>query len=79
VLIKLNQIGTLSETLEAIRLAKENNIKTFISHRSGETLDTFIADLAVATDADFIKAGSTTKKERVVKYERLIEIEKNLL
>lgn len=78
VLIKLNQIGTLTETLEAIHLAKENNIKTFISHRSGETLDTFISDLAIATNADFIKAGSTTKEERIVKYERLIEIEEKL-
>ncbi len=77
-LIKPNQIGTLSETLEAIRMAKENNIKIFVSHRSGETLDTFIADLAVGVGADFIKAGATTKEERVVKYNRLIEIEKIL-
>lgn len=78
VLVKPNQIGTLSETLETIALAKANNIKTFISHRSGETLDTFIADLAVAVNADFIKAGSLTKEERKVKYDRLIEIEKRL-
>lgn len=75
VLIKLNQIGTLSETLNAIKLAQENNIKIFISHRSGETEDTFISDLAVAVGADFIKAGAPTKKERIVKYDRLIEIE----
>ncbi len=79
VLIKLNQIGTLTETIEAIKLAQKNNIKTFISHRSGETLDTFIADLAVGTEAEFIKAGSTTKEERVAKYKRLIEIEEKLL
>lgn len=78
-LIKPNQIGTLSETLQAIRLAKENNIKIFISHRSGETEDTFIADLAVGTGADFIKAGAPTKKERLVKYNRLIEIENYLV
>lgn len=78
VLIKPNQIGTLSETFHAIRLAKENNMKVFISHRSGETEDTFIADLAVAVGADFIKAGAPTKKERIVKYERLIEIEKEI-
>ncbi len=78
VLIKLNQIGTLSETLETIELAQTNNIKTFISHRSGETLDTFIADLAVSTDANFIKSGSLTRPERVAKYSRIIEIEKSL-
>lgn len=78
VLIKPNQIGTLSETLVTIALAQANNIKTFISHRSGETLDTFIADLAVATNADFIKSGSLTKAERTVKYQRIIEIEKSL-
>lgn len=78
VLIKPNQIGSISETMKAIKLAKENNIKIFMSHRSGETLDTFIADFAVAVGADFIKAGATTKKERLVKYERLIEIENYL-
>jgi enolase len=78
VLIKPNQIGTLSETLNAIRIAKKNNLKIFISHRSGETLDTFISDLSVATNADFIKAGAPTKPERTIKYQRLIEIE-NLL
>lgn len=75
VLIKLNQIGTLTETLNAMKMAKENGIKTFVSHRSGETLDTFIADLAVGTNADFIKAGAPTKEERLAKYNRLIEIE----
>ncbi len=78
VLIKPNQIGTLSETLHSIKLAKENNMKVFISHRSGETEDTFIADLSVAVGADFIKAGAPTKRERIVKYERLIEIENEL-
>ncbi len=78
VVIKPNQIGTLSETLEAIKLAKANNIKIFVSHRGGETEDTFIADLAVAVGADFIKAGGPTKKERICKYERLIEIEQVL-
>jgi enolase len=77
-LVKPNQIGTLSETLQAIRIAKENNIKIFLSHRSGETEDTFIADLAVAVGADFIKAGAPTKKERIVKYDRLIEIERQI-
>mgnify|MGYP001603175013 FL=1 len=74
-LVKPNQIGTLSETLQAIKIAKENNIKIFISHRGGETEDTFIADLSVAIGADFIKAGDPTKKERVAKYDRLLEIE----
>ena len=74
-LIKPNQIGTLTETLEAIKLAKKNNIKIFVSHRSGETMDTFIVDLSVAVGADFIKAGSLTKNERLAKYNRLLEIE----
>lgn len=77
-LVKPNQIGTLSETLEAIKIARENNIKIFVSHRSGETDDTFIADLAVAVNADFIKAGAPTKTERIAKYDRLIEIENDL-
>ncbi|MDO8659123.1 MAG: phosphopyruvate hydratase [Candidatus Parcubacteria bacterium] len=75
VLIKLNQIGTLTETLEAIKLTKEQGWAPFISHRSGETEDTFIADLAVGTSSQAIKAGSLTKNERVVKYNRLVEIE----
>ena len=77
-LIKPNQIGTLSETFEAIRMAKENNIKIFVSHRSGETEDSFISDLAVAVGADFIKAGAPTKPERIAKYNRLIDIEKEI-
>ena len=78
VLIKLNQIGTLSETIEAIQLTKQQNWIPFISHRSGETEDTFIADLAVGLACEYIKAGSLTKSERVCKYNRLIEIEKML-
>lgn len=75
ILIKLNQIGTLTETISAIYLAKINDYKTIISHRSGETADTFIADLAVAVNADFIKTGSLSRSERVEKYNRLMEIE----
>ncbi len=78
ILIKLNQIGTLSETIDAIMLAKNNNYKTSISHRSGETSDTFIADLAVAVNSEFIKTGSLSRSERVEKYNRLLEIESEL-
>lgn len=75
ILIKLNQIGTVSETMAAIALAKQNNYKVAVSHRSGETSDTFIADLAVAVNSDFIKTGSLSRSERVEKYNRLMEIE----
>ncbi len=75
ILIKLNQIGTLTETISAIYMAKVNDYKTIISHRSGETCDTFIADLAAAVQADFIKAGSLSRSERVSKYNRLMQIE----
>ncbi|MFH0815025.1 MAG: phosphopyruvate hydratase [Candidatus Falkowbacteria bacterium] len=78
ILIKLNQIGTLSETIDAIYLAKKNNYKVSVSHRSGETCDTFIADLALAVNADFIKAGSLSRSERLCKYNRLLEIENEL-
>ena len=78
ILIKLNQIGTLSETLETIRLAKENGYNTVISHRSGESEDTFIADLAVAVDAGQIKSGSICRTDRVAKYNQLIRIEREL-
>ena len=78
VLIKLNQIGTISETLDAIHLTKSVGWSVFISHRSGETMDTTIADLAVGVGAEYIKSGSLTKPERLCKYERLIEIEKKL-
>ena len=75
VLIKLNQIGTLSETIQAIQLTKAQGWSPFVSHRSGETDDTFIADLAVGLACPYIKAGSLTKEERLCKYNRLIEIE----
>lgn len=75
ILIKPNQIGTLTETLEAIDLAKRSGYQTIISHRSGETEDTFIADLAVAVNAGQIKAGAPCRSERVAKYNRLLRIE----
>ena len=78
ILIKLNQIGTLSETLETIKIAKENGYNTVISHRSGESEDTFIADLAVAVDAGQIKSGSICRTDRVCKYNQLIRIEREL-
>lgn len=78
VLIKVNQIGTLSETIEAIKLARQNKYQIFISHRSGETADTFIADLAVAVNSEFIKTGSVSRSERIEKYNRLMEIEAEL-
>lgn len=78
IIIKLNQIGTVSETIEAVNLAKSYGWKIMVSHRSGETMDNFIADLAVGTGADFIKAGAYTREERVVKYNRLLEIEQEL-
>lgn len=78
ILIKLNQIGTLTETLQAISMAKRNNYQAVISHRSGETEDTSIADLAVATAAGQIKTGSLSRSDRVAKYNRLLYIEKEL-
>jgi len=75
VLIKANQIGTLTETIECIKLAKKNGMKTVISHRSGETTDDFISDLAVATGADYMKSGSLSRGERICKYNRLMLIE----
>ncbi len=75
ILIKVNQIGTLSETIEAIRLAQRSGYKVAVSHRSGETADTTIADLAVAVNAEFIKTGSLSRSERLEKYNRLMEIE----
>lgn len=78
ILIKPNQIGTLSETVAAIKLAQANNFKVIISHRSGETNDTTIADLAVAAGAEYIKAGAPDRGERVAKYNRLLEIESEL-
>jgi enolase len=78
ILIKVNQIGTLSETLDVIDLAKKNNFSTIISHRSGDTEDTFIADLSVATQSTQIKTGSLARSERVAKYNRLLRIEEQL-
>ncbi len=78
ILIKLNQIGTLTETLETIYVAQTNGYTTVISHRSGETEDTFIADLAVGTKAGQIKTGSSSRTDRVAKYNRLLEIEAEL-
>jgi len=78
ILIKLNQIGTLTETLETIELAKRNGYNNVISHRSGETEDSFIADLAVATGAGQIKTGSASRSDRLAKYNRLLRIEAEL-
>ena len=78
ILIKLNQIGTVTETLDTIDLAKRSNYSFIISHRSGDTEDAFIADLAIATSAPFIKTGSLSRSERISKYNRLIIIESDL-
>jgi enolase len=78
ILIKVNQIGTLTETLECIELAKTNQYTTVISHRSGETEDAFIADLAVATNAGQIKTGSLSRSDRIAKYNQLLRIEEEL-
>jgi enolase len=75
ILIKLNQIGTLTETLQAIEMAKVHGFTNVISHRSGETEDSFIADLAVATNAGQIKTGSASRTDRIAKYNQLIRIE----
>ncbi len=78
ILIKLNQIGTVTETLEVIKFAKIIGFKTIISHRSGDTEDTFIADLAVGTNSNQIKTGSLARSERIAKYNQLIRIEEDL-
>ncbi|MGH9466181.1 MAG: phosphopyruvate hydratase, partial [Terriglobales bacterium] len=78
ILIKLNQIGTVTETLETVRLAGEHGYTAVISHRSGETEDTFIADLAVAVNAGMIKTGSASRTDRVAKYNQLLRIEEEL-
>lgn len=78
IIIKLNQIGSVSETIDAVNLAKSYGWKIMVSHRSGETMDNFIADFAVGVGADFIKTGAYTKPERVVKYDRLLAIEQEL-
>jgi len=78
ILIKLNQIGTLTETLEAIEMAKRAGYTAVVSHRSGETEDTTLADLAVATNAGQIKTGSASRTDRICKYNRLLKIEEEL-
>ncbi|MFM1951077.1 MAG: phosphopyruvate hydratase, partial [Actinomycetota bacterium] len=78
ILVKVNQIGTLTETMDAVSLAQREGMKAIISHRSGETEDTFIADLAVATNAGQIKTGAPARSERVAKYNQLLRIEEEL-
>jgi enolase len=78
ILIKVNQIGTLTETLDCIELAKTHGRTAIISHRSGETEDSFIADLAVATNAGQIKTGSASRTDRMAKYNQLLRIEEDL-
>ena len=78
ILIKLNQIGTVTETLDAIEMAKQAGYTTVVSHRSGETEDTFIADLVVGVNAGQIKTGSMSRSDRVAKYNQLIRIEEEL-
>jgi enolase len=78
ILVKVNQIGSLTETLDAMRLAASANYTTIVSHRSGETEDTFIADLAVATNAGQIKTGSASRTDRIAKYNQLLRIEEEL-
>lgn len=78
ILIKVNQIGSLSETIDTIKLAQKNGYKASVSHRSGETADTFIADLALAVNSEYIKSGSLSRSERVEKYNRLLAIEEQL-
>ncbi len=79
ILLKANQIGTITEMLETIKLAKDNNFKTIISHRSGETEDTFIASMAVGLNLGYIKTGSLSRGERIAKYNELLRIEERLL
>ncbi len=78
ILIKVNQIGTVSETLDAIELARRNGYTAVVSHRSGETEDTFIADLAVGSGAGQIKSGSASRTDRIAKYNQLLRIEEEL-
>ena len=78
ILIKLNQIGTVSETIDVIKFAQAIGYKTIISHRSGDSEDTFIADLAVGTNSNQIKTGSLARSERVAKYNQLLRIEEEL-
>ena len=78
ILIKLNQIGTVTETIQAVELARKNNFGVIISHRSGETEDTFIADFSVAMGMGQIKTGSASRTDRLCKYNQLLRIEENL-
>lgn len=78
IIIKLNQIGTVSETIDAVNMAKADGWKIMVSHRSGETMDDFIADFSVGVGADFLKSGAPSKPERKVKYDRLLAIEQDL-
>lgn len=78
ILVKVNQIGTVSEAMEAIETAQKNGYKAVISHRSGETEDTFIADLAVAVNAGQIKTGAPCRSDRIAKYNQLLRIEEEL-
>ena len=78
ILLKANQIGTITEMIDTIMLAKKNNYQMVISHRSGETEDTFIADLAVGLNISYIKTGSMSRGERIAKYNRLMRIEEKL-
>ena len=79
ILIKLNQIGTLTETINCIELAKANKFETIISHRSGETENTFISDLSVGLNCGQIKAGSLSRSERIAKFNQLLRIEENFI
>ena len=79
ILIKLNQIGTLTETIKTVKMAKDNGFNVIVSHRSGETDDTTIADLSVAVGAQFIKTGAPARGERVAKYNQLLRIEEQLV
>jgi enolase len=78
ILVKVNQIGSLTETLDAVELAKENGYTSVLSHRSGETEDTTIADIAVATNCGQIKTGSMSRSDRIAKYNQLLRIEEML-
>jgi enolase len=78
VLVKVNQIGSLTETLDCVRMAHQHGYRSIISHRSGETEDAFIADLAVACDSGMIKTGSASRSDRIAKYNQLLRIEEEL-
>jgi len=78
VIVKPNQVGTVTETVAFVQCAKENNYKVVVSHRSGETEDTFIADFAVGVGANFVKFGAPSRGERVCKYNRLLRIENSI-